>query len=107
MEVPGFTIRFWLMGMTTSLKIFRSNLWARESNVIPTGPSIEFSIGTMPYVDSPFETLSITAGMVQYGIKSSPIMPATSWVKVPLGPKNEINDMLIPPKKVKKIKKEY
>jgi hypothetical protein len=32
----------------------------------------------------------MTAGMVQYGTKSSPIEFAASWVNVPLGPKNEI-----------------
>jgi len=47
----------------------------------------------------------MTAGIVQYGIRSSPILLAASWVKVPLGPKNEINEMLIPPKKNKKNKK--
>jgi hypothetical protein len=39
---------------------------------------------------------------VQYGIKSSPTMLAASWLNVPLGPKNEINEMRTPPKKIKK-----
>ena len=32
------------MEIIISPTIFKSNSWARESNVIPTGPSIEFSI---------------------------------------------------------------
>ena len=67
--VLGLTIKFWLIGITISLNIFKSNLWAKESRVSPTWPSIEFSIGTTPNWHSPFETLSITAGIVQYGIK--------------------------------------
>ena len=64
--------------MMISLNIFKSNLCARESSVMPTGPSIEFSIGTMPYSVSLFDTLYITAGIVQYAIKSSPNMLAAS-----------------------------
>ena len=58
-------MKFWLIGRMISLKIFKSNLWASESRVIPTGPSMEFSIGTTPKEQSPLATLSITAGIVQ------------------------------------------
>ena len=64
---------------------------------MPTGPSIEFSIGTTPKEQSPLATLSNTAGIVQYGTNSSPIKFAASWVNVPLGPKNEISEIFKPP----------
>ena len=64
---------------------------------MPTEPSIEFSIGTMPLSHSPETMLSIIAGIVQYGIRLSPIVDAASWVNVPLGPKKEINSEIISP----------
>jgi hypothetical protein len=44
----------------------------------------------------------MTAGILQNGPKSSPIMLAASWVKVPLGPKKEIKAIIITSKKKKK-----
>jgi hypothetical protein len=58
---------------------------------------MEFSIGIIPKEVSSFATLSKTAGIVQYGISSSPISLAASCVNVPLGPRNEIKVMLRPP----------
>lgn len=62
----------------------------KKSSVTPTGPSIEFSIGTTPMSISSFSTALNTSRIESYGIRSLPIFEAASSVKVPDGPKKPI-----------------
>ena len=69
--VPGATIRFSWIEITTSRWMNRSTSKAKVSWVMLTLPSIEFSIAAKPRDDSPLTTRRNTSGMDDANCKSS------------------------------------